>query len=129
MTFDGTNYADFVAHMRVHMHGLRIWGVLCGEVSCPSRPIASVAHVLPTPPVIATDASEADKAAAKTVDDAAVDAYDQQVAYFSVTLSAYRDAQPAYTQWCDEDACDVAVLTASVLPQFASEFMGLGTVY
>ena len=33
----------------------------------------------------------------------------------------------AYTQWCNDDACAAAVLTASVLPQFASEFMGLGT--
>jgi hypothetical protein len=52
----------------------------------------------PTPPVIAADASEADRIAAKTVDDAAVDAYDQQVADFSETLSTYRDAQTAYTQ-------------------------------
>ena len=33
----------------------------------------------------------------------------------------------AYTQWCNDDARAAAVLTASVLPQFASEFMGLGT--
>jgi hypothetical protein len=32
--------------------------------------------MLPTPPVIATDASEDDRVAAKTVDDVAVDAYD-----------------------------------------------------
>jgi hypothetical protein len=32
MTIDGTNYADFAAHMRVHMRGLWLWGVLCGEV-------------------------------------------------------------------------------------------------
>jgi hypothetical protein len=86
-----------------------------------------VAHVPPTPPVIAADASEADKTAAKIVDDGAVDAYDQQVADFSEALSTYRDAQTAYTQWCDEDARAAAVLTASVLPQFASEFMALPT--
>jgi hypothetical protein len=79
------------------------------------------------PPVLATDASEADRVATKTADDAAVDAYDQQVADFSEALSAYHDAQTAYTQWCDEDARAAAVLIASVLPQFASEFMALPT--
>jgi hypothetical protein len=86
-----------------------------------------VAPVPPTPPVIAVDASEADRIAAKTADDAAVDAYDQQVADFSEALSTYRDTQTAYTQWCDEDARAAAVLTASVLPQFSSEFMALAT--
>jgi hypothetical protein len=116
MVFDGTNYADFAAHMR----GLRLWGVLCGDVPCPPHPIAPVAPVPPTLPIIVADASEANKIA--------IDAYDQQVADFSETLSAYRDAQSAYTQWCDEDAHVAAVLTASVLPEFVSEFMGLGTV-
>jgi hypothetical protein len=92
LTFDGTNYADFAAHMRVHMRDLRLWGVLCGEVSCPPRPLPPVAPVPPTPPVLAADASEADRAAAKMTDDAAVDAYDQQVADFSESLSTYRDA-------------------------------------
>ncbi len=59
---------------------------------------------------------------------AAVDAYDQQVSAYSDALSVYRDDLSAYTQWCNDDAREAAVLTASVLPQFASEFMGLGTV-
>jgi hypothetical protein len=99
LTFDGSNYVDFAAHMRVYMRGLRLWGFLCGEVSCSPCPTAPVAPVPPTPPVIAADASEADRIAAKTADDAAVDAYDQQVVDFSESLSTYRDAQ-----WCDEDA-------------------------
>jgi hypothetical protein len=56
-----------------------------------------MAPVPPTPPVIAANASEADRVATKTADDAAVDAYDQQVADFSAALSTYRDAQTAYT--------------------------------
>jgi predicted lipid-binding transport protein (Tim44 family) len=80
----------------------------------------------PTPSVIAVDASEADRVAAKTADVAMVDAYDQQVADFSAALSTYRDAQTAYTQ-CDVDARAAAILTASVLPQFAYEFMDLAT--
>jgi hypothetical protein len=46
-----------------------------------------MAPVPPTPPVLVADASEADRIAAKTADDAAVDAYDQQVADFSEALS------------------------------------------
>jgi hypothetical protein len=88
-----------------------------------------VVPVLPTPPVIAANASEADRIAAKTADDVAVDAYDQQVADFSKALSTYCDAQTAYTQWCDEDARVAAVLTASVLPKFAFKFMALPTIY
>jgi hypothetical protein len=67
---------------------------------------------MPTPPVIAADASEADRIAAKTADDAAVNAYDQQVADFSAAPSTYRDDQTAYTQWCDEDARAAAVLNS-----------------
>jgi hypothetical protein len=33
--FDGANYPNFTAFMRVHMRGLRLWGVLSGEVPCP----------------------------------------------------------------------------------------------
>jgi hypothetical protein len=78
-----------------------------------------------SPPVLVADASEADRIAAKTAYDAAVDAYDQQVVDFSEALSSYRDAQTDYTQWCDEDAHVAVVLTSSILPQFDSEFMAL----
>jgi hypothetical protein len=114
LTFEGTNYVDFAAHIHVHMRGFQLWGVLCGEVPCPPCPLAPMAHVPPMPPVLAADASEADRTTAKTADDVAVDAYDQQVADYSEALSTYRDAQTAYTQWCDEDAHAAAVLTASV---------------
>jgi hypothetical protein len=119
MIFDGTNYTDFDVHMRVHMRSLYLWGVLCGEVSCPPRPIAPMVPIPPTPRLLLL---MTDRTATKTVDDVAVNAYDQQVADFCATLFAYRDAQS--TQWCDKDARATAVLTASVLP-FASEFMGL----
>jgi hypothetical protein len=76
MIFGGTNYADFVAHIRVHMSGLHLWGVLCGDKPCSPRPIARVAPVPPMPPVIAADAFEGDRTATKTADDVAIDAYD-----------------------------------------------------
>ena len=87
-----------------------------------------MAPIPPVPPVLAADASQADRDAAKALDDAAVDAYDQQVSAYSGALSVYRDDLSAYTQWCNDDARAAAVLTTGVLPQFASEFMGLGTV-
>ena len=118
--FDGTNYAEFVGFMRIHMCGLLLWGVLSGEVPCPPCPVAPVAPIPPVPPVLAADASQADWDAAKAFDDAVVDAYDQQVSAYSDALSVYRDAPSAYTQWLDEDARAATVLTASVLPQFAS---------
>lgn len=68
VTFDGTNYAEFVAFMRIHMRGIRLWGVLSGEVPCPPTPVAPVAPTPPTLPVLTADASEADKS---SVDDVA----------------------------------------------------------
>jgi hypothetical protein len=56
--FDGANYPDFAAFMRVHMHGLRLWGVLSGEVSCPPYPTAPVAPTQPTPVVLGDGASQ-----------------------------------------------------------------------
>ena len=44
-------------------------------------------------------------------------------------LQTYHGALSVYTQWLDDDARAAAVLTASVLPQFASEFLGLPTVF
>uniref|UniRef100_A0ACD5TPJ9 Uncharacterized protein n=1 Tax=Avena sativa TaxID=4498 RepID=A0ACD5TPJ9_AVESA len=128
VTFDGTNYAEFVGFMRIHMRGLRLWGLLSSEVPRPPCPVAPVAPIPPTPLVLAANASEADKTATKTADDAAMEAYDQQVSLYSDALASYRDDLIAYTQWCDEDARAAAVLTSSVLPQFASEFMGLDSV-
>ena len=128
--FDGTNYTEFAGFMRIHMRGIRLWGVLSGEVPCPPRPVAPVAPTPPpTPPAIDADASDADRAAARVAADDADAAYDQEVLDYSNALSVYRDDLAAYTQWCDDDARAATVLTSSVLPQFASEFIGLGTVF
>jgi hypothetical protein len=64
--FDGTNYPDFAAFMRIHMRGLRLWGVLSGEISCPPCPIAPTNPTPPTPPVPAADATQPDKDVAKS---------------------------------------------------------------
>jgi hypothetical protein len=126
--FDSTNYTEFAGFMRIHMRGLRLWGVLSDEVSCLPYPVSPVAPISPTPSVLAADASQVDKDAAKSSNDVAVAIYDKKVLEYTDALSTYRDDLTAYTQWMDDDARVAAVLTSSVLPQFASEFMGLGTV-
>jgi hypothetical protein len=126
--FDGTNYLDFAAFMRVHMRGLRLWGVLSGEVSCPPCPTAPLAPIPSTPPVLGDDATQEAKDAAENADRSVVAAYELKFQLYSSALETYRLDLTAYTQWMDEDARATAVLTSSVLPQFASEFMGLPTI-
>nr|XP_051201699.1 uncharacterized protein LOC127315234 [Lolium perenne] len=127
--FDGTNYGEFASFMRIHMRGLRLWGVLTGEVPCPPRPIAPVP---PTPPhvpqALAADAPQTAKDTAKAAETTADEAYEQQVLDYSEALGSYRESLAVFTQWCDEDARAAAVLSQSVQPQFASEFMDLTTV-
>ena len=125
--FDGANYPDFAAFMRVHMRGLRLWGVLSGEVSCPPRPVSPTVTVAPPPVALAPDATQADKDAAKSADDTALADYDRKVQDHSTTVATYQQDLTEYTQWIDEDARAAAVLTSSVLPQYAAEFMGLPT--
>jgi hypothetical protein len=76
--FDGANYPDFTAFMRVHMHGLRLWGVLSGEVSCPLCPTPPLALILPTPLALGDEATQAEKDAAESADRSAVATYDLQ---------------------------------------------------
>jgi hypothetical protein len=126
--FDGANYPDFAAFMRIHMRGLRLWGVLSGEVSCPPCPTAPLAPIPSTPPVLGDDATQADKDAAESADRSVVAAYELKFQQYSTALETYRLDLTAYTQWMDEDARAAAVFTSSVLPQFAYEFMGLPAV-
>uniref|UniRef100_A0ACD5YYN5 Uncharacterized protein n=1 Tax=Avena sativa TaxID=4498 RepID=A0ACD5YYN5_AVESA len=117
-----------VVSVCVHMRGLRLWGVLSGEVSCPPCPIVPVVPTLSPPPAVAVDASQTVKDAAKKAEDDAAATYARQTQEYSDALAVYRLDLTAYTQWIDDDARAAAVLTSSVLPQFASEFMSLGTV-
>jgi hypothetical protein len=114
--FDGVNYPEFAAFMHVHMRGLRLWGVLSGEVSCPPCPTAPLAPIPPTPPVLSDDATQDAKDATERVDKSVVDAYELKFQQYSSALETYRLDLTAYTQWMDEDARAAAVLTSSVLP-------------
>jgi hypothetical protein len=126
--FDGANYPDFAAFMCVHMRGLCLWGVLSGEVSCLPYPTTHVAPIPPTLVVLGDGASQEAKDAAKSADDSAVAAYELKLKQYTDDLETYWLDLATYTQWMDEDAHVAVVLTSSVLPQFASEFMGLPTV-
>jgi hypothetical protein len=78
MIFDGANYPDFATFMRIHMRGLRLWGVLSGEASCPPCPTAPLAPIPSMPSVLRDDATQADKDAAESADRSAVATYDLQ---------------------------------------------------
>jgi hypothetical protein len=116
MIFDGANYPDFAVFMRVHMRGLRLWGVLSGEVSRPPCSTAPLAPIPPTPLVLGDDATQADKDAAETADRSALVAYELKFQQYSSALETYRLDLTTCTQWIDEDARTAAVLTSSVLP-------------
>ncbi|KAK1648529.1 hypothetical protein QYE76_066334 [Lolium multiflorum] len=98
------------------MRGLRLWGVLSGEVSCPPRPVAPTVPVAPTPVALAPDATRAAKDATKSADDTALADYDRKVQDHSTAVATYRLDLTDYTQWIDEDARAASVLTSSVLP-------------
>lgn len=62
-----------------------------------------------------------------SVDSTALADYDRKVQDHSTAVATYRLDLTDYTQWIDEDAHAVAVLTSSVLPLYTAEFMGLPT--
>ncbi|XP_071685010.1 uncharacterized protein [Lolium perenne] len=68
-----------------------------------------------------------DKDAAKSATDTALADYDRKVEEYSTAVATYRLDLTDYTQWIDDDARAAAVLTSSVLPQYAAEFMSLPT--
>jgi hypothetical protein len=76
--FDSANYPDFTTFMRVHMRGLRLWGVLSGEVSCPPCPTPPLAPISLTLPTLGDEATQAEKAAAESADRSVIAAYDLQ---------------------------------------------------
>jgi hypothetical protein len=68
------------------------------------------------PSVLATDASQAAKHAAKNSDDVTDAIYEQHVLDYSDALSAYCDDLTAYSHWCEDDAKAAVVLTSNILP-------------
>uniref|UniRef100_A0ACD5UKF8 Uncharacterized protein n=1 Tax=Avena sativa TaxID=4498 RepID=A0ACD5UKF8_AVESA len=101
--------------------------MLSGEVSCPPRPVVPPVPLAPTPVVLAPYATQAVKDAAQSADDFAQADYERRVQAHSTATTTYRLDLAEYTRWIDEDARAAAVLTSSVLPQYAAEFMGLPT--
>jgi hypothetical protein len=72
MFFNGTNYCDWVPHM----HGLRLWEFLMGELPCPPSPSA------PAQSVISTKTTVAEK-------EMIITDYDNRIASYESQYSAY----------------------------------------
>jgi hypothetical protein len=46
VVFNGTNYRDWVPHMRLHMRELYVWDFLTGELPCLPSPLAPAQYVI-----------------------------------------------------------------------------------
>jgi hypothetical protein len=101
--FNGTNYRDWVPHMRLHMRGLHLWDFLTGELPCPLSPSA------PTQPVISEKTTAAEK--------------EKLLADYEDCLASYESQFHAYRTWLDEDACAGSVLTTSMEDHFAADIV------
>jgi hypothetical protein len=97
--FNSTNYHDWVPRMRLHMHELRLWDFLTGELPCPPSPSAP-AHL-----VISEKTPAAEKE--KLLGD-----YEERLASYETRFHA---------TWLDEDARAGSVLTASMEDRFATD--------
>jgi hypothetical protein len=89
--------------MRLHMHGLRLWDFLTGELPCPPSPSA------PAQPVISEKTTAAEK--------------QQLLADYEDRLASYESQFHAYRTWLDEDARAGSVLTANMEDRFAADIM------
>jgi hypothetical protein len=101
--FNGTNYHDWVPHMRLHMRGLRLWDFLMGELPCPSSPLA------PDQPVISEKTTAAEK--------------ERLLTDYEDRLTSYESQFHACMTWLDEDAHVGSVLTTSMEDRFAADIM------
>jgi hypothetical protein len=103
MLFNGTNYRDWVPHIRLHMRGFRLWDFITGERPCPPSPSA------PAQPVISEKTTATEK--------------DQLLVDYEDRLTSFESQFHVYRTWLDEDACAGSVLIASMEDRFAADIM------
>jgi hypothetical protein len=101
--FNGTNYRDWVPHMRLHIYGLRLWDFLTGELPYPPSPSTPAQRVISKK----TTAAEKEKLL--------VDYEDR--------LASYESQFHAYMTCLDEDARAGSVLAASMKDHFAADIV------
>jgi hypothetical protein len=101
--YNGTNYHDWVPRMRLHMHGLRLWDFLMGELPCPTSPSA------PAQPVISEKTTTAEN--------------ERLIADYDDRLASYESQFRAYRIWLDEDAWAGSVLTTSMEDRFTIDIV------
>jgi hypothetical protein len=101
--FNGTNYRDWIPRIHLHMHGLRLWDFLTGELLCPPSPST------PAQPVISEKTTAAEK--------------ERLLADYEDRLASYESQFHAYMTWLDEDARADSVLIASMKDHFSADIM------
>jgi hypothetical protein len=101
--FNGTNYRDWVPHMHLHMHELRLWDFLTGELPYPLSPSA------PAQSVISEKTTTAEK--------------EKLLANYEDRLASYESQFHVYMTWLDEDARAGSVLTASMEDCFTADIV------
>jgi hypothetical protein len=94
MLFNGTNYHDWLLHMHLHMHSLRLWEFLTGELPCPLSTLA------PAQPLIMERTTAVEKEVLLTN-------YDDRLALYESQFHANRT-------WLDENAWTGLVLVVSM---------------
>jgi hypothetical protein len=99
--FNGTNYRDWVPHMRLHIRGLRLLDFLTDELPCLPRPSA------PGEPVITEKTTVADK--------------EKLLPDYEDRLTSYDSQFHAYKTWFDEDARAASILIDSMEDCFAAD--------
>jgi hypothetical protein len=87
--FNGTNYRDWVPHMRLHIRGLQLWAFLTGELPCPPSSSA------PVQPVILEKTTAAEK--------------EMLIVDYEDRLALYESQYSAYRTWLDEHGGSVLV--------------------
>jgi hypothetical protein len=87
--------------MRLHMHDLRLWDFLSGELLCSPRPLA------PTEPMITEKTTVAEK--------------EKLLTDYEDRLASYESKFHTYMTWLDEDARAGSVLVASMKDHFATD--------
>jgi hypothetical protein len=101
--FNGTNYRDWVPHMRMHVRVLQLWDFLTGVLPCSPRPSTHVE------PVISEKTVTADK--------------EKLLTDYEDHLASYESLFHAYKTWLGEDARAGSVLTASMEDHSAVDIM------
>ncbi|CAM8997492.1 unnamed protein product [Rhodiola kirilowii] len=103
--FNGTNFAEWIHHMRLHMRGQRLLDFLTGELPCPPCPTPPTMLVLP-----ADVSAEVKQKASAEFDDA---------------MESFHNQYTTFRTWMDEDARASSIIVASMEVSLSSDIVCL----